>query len=345
MSAFHFSHPGLLLLGLLLPPLLWWWLRRRQGVLRHPAASRLAALPRGRSRVAFWGGTALRFLSLLCLVLAAAEPRWPDLKTRINTEGIAIMMVADVSGSMATRDFDWKGQRVSRLEAVKNAFRLFVEGEKGAEGRLEGRPTDLIGLVVFGSQPEAVCPLTLSHSALLRLMDEQQPRSVPGESQTNLVDALALGLHPFLDAGPRRKVMILLTDGEHNVPDPSSGWNPGKAPKVAAALGIPVYVIDAGGLGLSNPEPGAREQSLAQREAAVKIMRNIARVTDGQYFRADNTAALLDVYRQIDQKERSTIESYQYRRYHEGAQWLGLASFILLALVLVLEMTVWRRVP
>lgn len=342
---FHFSHPELLFLGLLLPPLLWWWRRQRRGSVRHPAAARLTALPAGRSRVAFWGGTTMRMLSLLLLVLAAAGPRWPDLKTRITTEGIAIVMVADVSGSMATRDFDWQGRPVSRLEAVKNVFRLFVEGGDALGGRLEGRPTDLIGLVAFGTRPDTACPLTLSHSALLRLMDEQQPRSVPGESETNISDAIALGLHRLKSAGPRRKVLILLSDGEHNVPVPPSGWKPRQAAEVARSQQVPVYVVDAAGLGLSVEEPGARENSLAVREAAVRTLQTVAAVSGGQYFKADNTAGLVEVYRQIDRKERESIESFQFRRYHEGYAWLGLASFVLFAGALALDMTVWRRIP
>jgi Ca-activated chloride channel family protein len=319
--------------------------RQRRGAVRHPAASRLVGLPPGRSRLAFWGGTALRLLALLGLVVAAAGPRWPDLKTRITTEGIAIVMVADVSGSMATRDFDWQRRPVTRLEAVKNVFRLFVAGGDAPGGHIEGRPTDQIGLVVFGTRPDTACPLTLSHSALLRLMDEQQPRSIPGESETNISDALALGLHRLRHAGPRRKVVILLSDGEHNVPAPSSGWKPRQAAQIAASQHVPVYVIDAAGTGVSVEEPGAKENSLALREAAVRTLQGIAQISGGQYFRADNTAALLEVYRQIDRKERASIESFQFRRYHEGYPWLGLASFVLFAGALALDMTVWRRIP
>src|SRR5436190_7763430 len=111
MSDFHFSHPRLLYLALLLPPLLGWWVWQRRGSVRHPVASRLVGLPVGRARVSFWGGTALRLLALLSLVLAVAGPRWPDLNTRITAEGIAIVMVVDVSKSMGTPDFDCMASR------------------------------------------------------------------------------------------------------------------------------------------------------------------------------------------------------------------------------------------
>src|SRR4051794_34836752 len=123
---FHFAAPGFLLLALAVPPLWWWWLRQRRSALRHPASDLLAGLPHGRARAARWGGAALRALGLLFLAIALAGPRWPDLRTRIDTEGIAIVMAVDVSGSMAERDFDWGGEPISRLEAVKKVFRLFV---------------------------------------------------------------------------------------------------------------------------------------------------------------------------------------------------------------------------
>jgi Ca-activated chloride channel family protein len=342
----EFLEPRFLLLLLTLPPLAWWWLRTRRGALRHPSAASLRHLPAGRGPLAFWGGLALRLLALACVVVALAGPRWPDLKTRVRADGIAIMMVVDISGSMATPDFDWQGRPVSRLDAVKRVFRLFVQGGESPDGtRLEGRPTDEIGLVVFGSIPDTGCPLTLSHSALVRALDEQRPRKIPGESQTNLIDAVALGLHRLHQTGPRRKVMILLSDGEHNVPDPASGWTLARAEQVAAAQGVPVYTIDAAGTGISETEPNSAAASVATREIAVKTLKRLSEATKGRYFRADNTDALLDVYRAIDREEREPIESYQYRRYHEGYPWLALAAFVLFAGVLVLEMTLWRRVP
>jgi len=349
MFDFHFSHPRLLYLALLLLPLLAWWVWQRRGSVRHPVASRLAGLPTGRSRVSFWGGTALRFLALLSLVIAAAGPRWPDLKTRITAEGIAIVMVVDVSKSMGTRDFDWHGKPIARLDAVKKVFHLFVKGSKDspepADVQLEGRPTDEIGLVVFGTHPDTACPLTLSHSSLLRLASAQKFRTQPGESETNISDAIAEALHRLQPARSRRKVLILLSDGEHNVTLPDSGWTPRQAAQVAAAQGVPIYTVDAAGSGPSLEEGEAKERSIEVRQSALQTLQSIAQMTGGQYFRADNTAALLEVYQQIDRKERSAIESYQYRRYQEGYPWLGLSAFVLLITAIVLDLTIWRRIP
>src|SRR4051812_34909081 len=125
---FQLTHPHVLWLLLAVPPLIAWWLRRRRPALAHPTAGLLHHLPSGRARLARWGGALLRAGALLALIAALAGSRWPDLRTRIDTEGIAIVMLVDVSGSMAERDFDWDGERISRLEAVQRVFRRFVSG-------------------------------------------------------------------------------------------------------------------------------------------------------------------------------------------------------------------------
>src|SRR5712692_6845171 len=161
----EFSQPWLLLLTATVPVLVWRWLRRYRGALRYPGTAVLAELPAGRGRLARWGGAALRAAGLVLLIVALAGPRWPDLHTRIATQGIAIVMVVDVSGSMAEPDFTWGNERITRLEAAKRAFTLFVAGGEGLDGEhFEGRPDDLIGLVTFATRPESSCPLTLSHS-------------------------------------------------------------------------------------------------------------------------------------------------------------------------------------
>lgn len=348
----EFAAPAFLLLLLLTPPLLWLQLRGRRTALRHPAGRLLTALPAGRARLARWGGATLRALALALLAVALAGPRTPDLQTRIDAEGVAVMTLVDVSGSMATNDFDWEGAPVSRLEAVKRVFRLFVAGGDGGDGRaFQGRPTDSIGLAVFATRPRTTCPLTLSHSVLLRLLDDEQPRSVPGESETNISDAVALGLHRLQSASPKRKVLVLLTDGEHNVPNPRSDWTPRQAAQVAASLDVPIYTIDAGG-GATAAEPGAAdsgavvgESPALVRERAVQTLEDMATVTHGQYFRAGDTAGLLDACRAIDRLERSDVKSFQYHRYHEGYPWFAGAALLLLVVALAMDFTLWRRLP
>jgi Ca-activated chloride channel family protein len=354
----QFANPSSLWMALAAPLLVWWWLRQRRGALRHPAVERLPPLPDSRARWARRGGALLRGAALLSVVIAAAGPRLPDLHTRIDTEGVALVLLVDVSLSMGQDDFDWNGKPVSRLEAVKRVFHLFVAGPSGGYGAdgaelppggqgFEGRATDLVGLVTFASRPETVCPLTLSHSVLLRLLEAEQPRKVPGEAETNLSDALALGLYRLQHGGPRRKVLVLLTDGEHNVFQPRSGWTPRQAAHVAAGLGVPIYTIDAGGATAvrETAAPQAPTSPGLGRQQAVQTLQDLARITNGQYFSARDTASLLHACRSIDAMERTQITSFQYRRYHEGYPYFALAAFALFAAAIGLELTVWRRSP
>jgi Ca-activated chloride channel family protein len=339
-----FAHPACLLLALAVPPLVYIWLRRRPAAVRYPDIRLLTALPKGRAWMARSAGALLRGAIVLALIVALAGPRWPDLRTRIATEGIAIEMLVDVSGSMAEQDFQWDDAPIARLEAVKRAFHLFVAGGADPAGEmLPGRPDDVIGLVAFATRPASVCPLTLSHAVLLKMLDEQQPRSVPGESETNISDAIALGLHRLQTAGPRKRVLLLLSDGEHNVAQTQSNWTPRQAAQVAANLGVPIYAIDAGGK--TNSERERTPVSAAQRTEGIRTLQEVARISKGHYFQARDTAALLDVCRRIDRLERSEIESFQYRRYHEAYPWFGLASFVFFIGLFVLERTIWQRVP
>ncbi len=341
----NFANPLALFSLFSVPVLLWLWLRRDRVALRYPEAGLLAQLPGGSGRVARWVGTAMRGGALIFLIVALAGPRWPDLRTRVATEGIAIMMLVDVSGSMAEADFEWQEDRISRLEAVKRVFTLFVAGGDGPAGeQLEGRPDDLIGLIAFATRPESRCPLTLSHSVLLRMLQAEEPRKGPTESQTNIGDAIAWGLHRLESAGPRRKVMLLLSDGEHNVPPPA--LKPRQAAQLAASLGVPIYAIDASGdTADSASEREGMVDTPADRMNGERTLQAVAQITRGRYFRAQDTQALLAVCQEIDRVERHEIQTFQYRRYHEGYAWFGLASFALLCGIGVLEMTIWRRVP
>jgi Ca-activated chloride channel family protein len=340
----HFAHPLALLFLSAVPLLLWRWLRRRRGALRYSDTRFLADLPIGRGRIARWGGIALRAAALILLILALAGLRWPDLRTRVATEGIAIGMVVDVSGSMAEPDFQWGGQPISRLEAVKRAFTLFVAGGDGPDGEhLDGRPDDLIGLVTFAALPENTCPLTLSHSVLLHLLDSQRPRSLPTESETNIGDALAWGLYRLESAANRRKVLILLSDGEHNVPPPA--LKPRQAAQLAANLHVPIYTIDAGGEPSAKETEGDNAQAMEQRAEGERSLQAIAKLTGGRSFKARDTKSLLAVCQAIDHLERQEIQSFQYRRYYEAYPWLAGAALALLVGVQLLELTIWQRVP
>jgi len=333
-----FAEPIWLLVLIALPALVWWWLRQSGGALCYSDTNLLAGVPRGRGEWVRRAGAGLRGAALAFLIVGLAGPRWPDPGTRIPTEGIAIAMVVDTSGSMANQDYIWEGQSLSRLAAVKKAFRLLVEGGSGpGERQLVGRPHDLISLVTYATRPETACPLTLNHAVLLHILDGQAPHTVSTEATTNTGDAIAWALTGLQRSGAKRKVIILLTDGEHNVPAPA--LKPRQAAQIAGNLAIPIYTIQAGN------EIGPDGKPTDEALKASQTLKELARMTQGEYFQASDTEGLLDVCNNIDRLERQEIRSFQYRRYYEAFAWFGLASLFVWLLVFVLEATVWRVIP
>lgn len=332
----HFTYPWALLLLLVLPALVWWYVTQARGAWRFSDRRLLPIVAGGRARWAWWGGLVLRLGGLSLGIVALAGPRWIDERERIPTDGISIAMVLDVSVSMGEKDFALEDTTTSRLLGVQKLFRLFVVGGTTPDGiELPGRRHDLIGLVTFATHPETSCPLTLEHRPLLEIMESQKPRISATEGTTNPGDAIAWALHVLKKAPTRRKVLVFLTDGESNVPEK---LRPRQAAQLAANLSIPIYTIDA------SPEPKNKEEAV-EVERARAMMQTIAEMTDGGYFRAQDGHGLVKAYETIDRLERTRILSFQYRRYQEGFYWFALAALACWMVLIVLEATVWRKMP
>lgn len=333
-----FANPAVLTLLPLAALIVWWSVRRRRPALRYSDVRLVAGLPRGRARYAVWGGALLRGLATLTVILAAAGPRTPDLKTRLPAEGIAIVLALDVSGSMAAADFP---PGVPRLDAAKDVLRLFVVGGDALDGtHFDGRARDQIGLVTFAAVPQTACPLTHNHTVLLAVLNAQEPKEGI-EAGTNLGDALVEGLIRLEAAGSRKKVLILLSDGEHNIDRVDGPLKPRQAAQLAANLGIPVYAIDCGG----EPAADAPPDAVKQRADGRRVLEAVASMTGGKAFTANTADELRLVYQEIDALQKQPAETFRYRRYHEYYAWFAVAAVSLLALTQLLERTWWRRVP
>ncbi len=341
----RFANPEFLLLAPLAVAFAWWWATRRRPALRYSDIRLVAGLPRGQAKWANWGGALLRGSALLAVALAAAGPRTPDLRTRLPAEGIAIAIVLDVSGSMAAPDYAAApdGPPVTRLDAAKQAFRLFVAGGGAADGtHFDGRPRDQIALVTFAAVPRTEVPLTHNHSVLLTVLDAQQAKAGI-DAGTNVGDALAEGLIRLAAAGPRRKVLVLLSDGEHNVvlEGANAPLKPRQAAQLAANLGVPIYAVDCGG----DPKPDATPDEAQQRADGRRVLEAVAALTNGRYLAAGTADELRAAVQEIDAMERQPAETFRYRRYREFYPWCAAAAVGLLGAASLLERTWWRRVP
>ena len=332
-----FAHP-LWLLALPLAPLVGWWLSRgRRPALRYSDVTLVDGLPRGRAAWLPAASLGLRITILALLIVAAAGPRVPDGKTRLPVEGIAIALTVDVSGSMAEADYPSVGGPISRLAAAKATLNTFVTGGEVNGQTFRGRPDDQLAIVSFAAWPDTVCPPTLNRSVVSGILSELQAKS-GADAGTNIGDAIAEALVRLESTGPRRKVLVLLSDGEHNIAldraDPP--LKPRQAAQLAVDLGIPIYAIDCGGTVPMEAE------AIERRTAGQRTLNAIATMTGGRSFTASDADNLASAIAEIDQLERRPAESFRYRRYWEWDWWCGAAAVILLLSLFVLESIVAR---
>jgi Ca-activated chloride channel homolog len=343
ISVISFAHPvylALLPLAIILP---WLWHRSPKPSLRFSDLSLFRKI--GHRRGPFWEKCriAIRSLILVSLILAIAGIRIPDSRTRMTIEGIQIILAIDVSGSMGENDFPWSENEPaqSRLNAAKRAFRLLIAGGDGPQGiTFTGRKQDQIGIVSFAAWPESVCPLTMNRTVLLNVLDQLQPKTGP-DAGTNIGDGIAESLIRLNSNRLTRKVLVLLSDGEHNISltrdDPP--LKPRQAAQLAVDLGVTIYSVDCGGVRKDDPE------ELKKRADGQATMEAIARMTGGKSFEANNAIELQETLKEIDQLERQTEESFLYQKYFDLSPWLGLSAFAGLLLIALLEKTVLRVYP
>ncbi|RLB91645.1 MAG: aerotolerance regulator BatA [Deltaproteobacteria bacterium] len=275
----------------------------------------------------------LRIIALCLIAAALARPQSPVEESRIQTEGIDIVLALDVSTSMLAEDFTLQGKRVNRLDAVKDVVQSFIEGRKN----------DRIGLIAFAGRAYTVSPLTLDYSWLLQNLERVKIGMIKDGTAIGL--GLASSLNRLKDTKAKSKVVILLTDGRNNAGDIS----PSLAAEAARALGIKVYTIGAGTKGLA-PYPvrdffGNKVYQSVKIDIDEDSLMDIAAKTGAKYFRATDTKSLRKIYGEIDKMEKTPIEEKGYLEYKE--LFTGLLS-IALALVLLevgLSNTILRRIP
>ncbi len=333
---------------LLLLPVLWWHHRQqRPAAIAYPAVQTWSEVPQSSMTRLRQALPYLRLVVLALGILALARPQQGLQATKVYSEGIAIVMVVDISGSMSALDLQLQGQPRNRLDVVKHTFRNFVNGEEtlGLGSRGGGRDGDLIGMVTFARYADSVSPLTLDHDTLLSLLDEIAIVAVQEEDGTAIGEALALGVERLRDATAQSRVMILLTDGANNAGE----TEPQQAARIASALGIKIYTIGTGTRGIAPVPVKTRDGRTVMRQMNVFIdeatLKEIASLTKGQYFRATDSATLAGIYREIDRLEKSANVAEHYQQYAERFAWLLLPALALLLIEVILVNTRLRTIP
>lgn len=352
----RFASPWVFLLLLIVPAALLYLSRRDRG-----GSIRFSSLTNARSagmslrrRLAFLP-LLVRILVLVLVITALARPQLGREKVRDVTKGVAIEMVIDRSGSMSA-EMEYRGRRLNRLEVVKKVFEEFLMGNSET---LEGRPNDLAGMIAFARYADTMAPLTLGHGALLRFLDTVEIVKRRNEDGTAIGDAIALAaarlktaeedLAKFAEETGEKeyeiksKIVILLTDGQNN----SGQRMPEEAAQLAADWGIKIYTIGVGsGEGVSTVRTlfGDFKVPTANR-VDTRPLEAVAEMTGGVFRLAENAESLRQIYEEIDELEKSEIESVRYVDYRELFLAFAAAALCLLTLEIVLSTLVFRRIP
>jgi len=332
LSQFRFADPWYLLLLLMLPLLVFrrrWSQKHTQGGLYFPQVK--LARPLGSSwTTRFYKSLYLfKMAGIAVLILGFARPQLGSAEEDILTEGVDVMMAVDISGSMAAEDFRPK----NRISVAKQVVKDFVQG----------RRSDRIGLVIFAAKSFTKCPLTIDYDVLLRQIDDVHLGAI--EDGTAIGNGLATAINRLRLSKAKSRVIILLTDGVNN----SGEIDPLTAADIAKSLGIKVYAVGVGKEGIApfpvnDPVFGKRYVDV-EVQIDEEVLRKIAQMTGGKYFRAVDRDSLERIFKTIDGLEKSKISVKSYTHYNEIFSYFLWPGLGLLLGEAVLSNTRFRKVP
>ena len=326
-----FANPTYLYLLLLLIPLIGWyiWKLRKTQASLQVSSSQAFDLPGGSSYKVYLRHVPFifRMFAIALIIIVLARPQSTNSWQNTSTEGIDIMLAMDISGSMLAMDL-----KPNRLEASKDVAASFING----------RPNDNIGLVLFAAESFTQCPLTTDHTVLLNLFKDIQSGIINDGTAIGL--GLASAVSHIKDSQAISKVIILLTDGTNNAGEIA----PLTAAEIARTFGVRVYTIGVGTRGMA-PYPiktafGVQYQNM-EVDIDEDMLKQIASITGGQYFRATNNASLKEIYTEIDKLEKTKISVQEYSKKQEEYKNWALLVFALLLVEILLRNTLLRNIP
>lgn len=276
----------------------------------------------------------LRMLAVSLIIIAIARPQSPLPDSRIETEGIDIVLALDSSTSMLAQDYKVYGQPQSRIEVIRNVVKDFIKA----------RSNDRISIISFAARAYIVCPLTLDYPWLIENLSRVKPGVI--EDGTAIGSGITCALNRIKDTKAKSKIIILLTDGGNN----AGNISPLTAAQAAKALNIKIYTVGAGSKGLvAYPVYDQAGDLLgyqqAQSDLDEDLLQKIAATTGGKYYRAADTDSLRNVYKDIDSLEKSPIQDKGYQEYNELFSLFLLPGLLLLILEIILNQAVLRRIP
>ena len=274
----------------------------------------------------------MRIVTFTLIVIVMARPQTSNSWKNKSVEGIDIMLAIDVSTSMLAEDL--KPNRIEAAKAVASEFII-------------GRPNDNIGLSIFAGEAFTQCPMTTDHASLLNLLQNVRT-DIAARGLISDGTAIGMGLTNAVTrlkgSKAKSKVVILLTDGSNNMGDIS----PMTAAEIAQSLGIRVYTIGVGTNKVAPypmPVAGGVQYVNMPVEIDTKMLADIAAATEGDFYRATNTAELKNIYKEIDRLVKSKLNVKKFSKRYEAYQPFALAAAISLLIEILLRIIVFRRIP
>ena len=326
-SGIEFASKGFFWLLIIIPLMVGWYIWRNsklQGSLSMSALKGFSSIKKSKYTTLRHYGIVLRVLALIFLIIALARPQSAFSWENATTEGIDIIIATDISGSMLAEDL-----KPNRLEAGKNIAIDFIKD----------RPEDRIGLVIFSGESFTQCPLTIDHDVLINLFGEISNGMV--EDGTAIGMGLATAVNRLKESEAKSKVVILLTDGSNT----TGAIPPVTAAEIAKQMKVRVYTVGMGTKGYA-PYPVKTQFGVQYQQVPVTIdegvLKEIAKMTGGHYFRATNNEKLKQIYQQIDQLEKAKIAVTQYYKKTERFLPFLLIAMVLLLLEFLLRNTIFK---
>lgn len=326
----EFAHPQYFYLLLLLIPLIAWYvvkLMRMQASFRLASTEAFRNMPRTAKVYLRHLPFVLRVVTIALIIIVLTRPQAINSWKTTESKGIDIVLAVDISGSMLAQDLT-----PDRLTAAKKVASEFVTD----------RSNDKIGLVIFAGESFTQCPLTTDYKVLLNLLNEVKFGMV--EDGTAIGLGLANSVNRLKDSDSESKVVILLTDGTNN----RGQIAPLTAADLARSYGIRVYTIGVGTQGTA-PTPvqtpfGVKIQNV-EVDIDEKTLTEIASITGGQYFRAEDNEGLSQIYEEIDEMEKYLINVQNVTRKEELYLPFALMALALIFIELLLRRTWLRSIP
>jgi Ca-activated chloride channel family protein len=255
------------------------------------------------------------------LIISGTGLQWVGKPINLPQSGRDLMMAIDLSGSMAIEDMKKPdGKAESRFDLVMRVANEFLDTRKG----------DRVGLVLFGTKAYLQTPLTFDIPTVKKMLNDASI-ALPGP-QTAIGDGIGLAVKKLMQYPSQSKALVLLTDGENN----SGALQPLQAAEIAKQNGIKVYTIGLGGGQMVMQTAYGQRLVNTSENLDTDVLQQIATMTGGKFFRAQNSSDLQKVYEAIDKMEPVELDKTVVRPVTYLYPWtMGVAlllSFILSAI-------------